>query len=284
MISPEEIRSVSFERNMRGYRCDDVDDFLQQVAQDMEDLAGQIAMLKKQKEESDQKLYILAQKIEEYRGEEDTLKTALLNAQRMGENVIREAKQKAESILRDANIKADDITHDAREQVEEYTAELERVQAEVAHFKASVLGLYKQHIESLSTLPGEEPEEELPQEKPLPVPQEEAKPEEPMMPQASPAASIAEDILADKPLVEPILQAAPQTAAPAQQEDLASAVDAWRVSAEQAPAAATNVAVGDVLTAEFPAQAQPSAPEAPAMPQTEAAALPDGFQGIRFSD
>lgn len=284
MISPEEIRSVSFERNMRGYRCDDVDDFLQQVAQDMEDLAGQVAMLKKQKEESDQKLYILAQKIEEYRGEEDTLKTALLNAQRMGENVIREAKQKAESILRDANIKADDITHNAREQVEEYTAELERVQAEVAHFKASVLGLYKQHIESLSTLPGDESEEELPQEKPMPAPQEKEKSEEPEMQQTSPAASIAEDILVDKPLAEPVLQPAAQTAAPAPQEDLASAVDAWRVSVEQAPVAATNVVVGDVLTSEFPAQTQPSISGVSAIPQPEAAALPDGFQGIRFSE
>ena len=44
----------------------------------------------------------------------------------------------------------------------EQQTELERVQNEVAHFKASVLSLYKIHIESLSTLPDSEPEEEAP--------------------------------------------------------------------------------------------------------------------------
>ena len=48
-------------------------------------------------------MQILAQRIEGYRADEDTLKTALLNAQRLGENVIHEAKQKAEGILREAS-------------------------------------------------------------------------------------------------------------------------------------------------------------------------------------
>ncbi len=171
MVTPQEIRTVTFERNMRGYRCEDVDDFLQRTADDMEALAGQVGQLTAAKEEADQKLYILAQKIEEYRKEEDTLKTALLNAQRMGENIIREARQKAESILREANIKAEDLTRSSKEQVEEQTLELERIQSEVARFKASVLSLYKQHIESLSTLPDEEPKEPQPAEEPAEEPE-----------------------------------------------------------------------------------------------------------------
>ena len=112
MISPQEIRTVTFDKAVRGYRTEDVDAFLQQVAEQMEQLTAE-------KEDKEQKLYILAQKIEEYRKDEDNLKTALLNAQRMGENVIKEAKQKAESILREAGIKAEDITRAATEQVQE---------------------------------------------------------------------------------------------------------------------------------------------------------------------
>ena len=151
MISPQEIRTVTFDKVMRGYRTEDVDALLQQLAQQMEELQAE-------KESTEKKLYVLAQKVEEYRKDEDNLKTALLNAQRMGENVIKEAKQKAESILREAGIKAEDITRAAQEQVSEEQLELERVKAEVAQFKNSVLSLYKQHIESLSTLPGDEPE------------------------------------------------------------------------------------------------------------------------------
>ena len=80
MISSQEIRTVTFEKSMRGYRAEDVDSFLQQVADTIDELT-------KEKEESRKKLYILAQKIEEYRKDEDNLKTALLNAQRMGEKV-----------------------------------------------------------------------------------------------------------------------------------------------------------------------------------------------------
>lgn len=154
MISPQEIRSVTFDKVMRGYRPEDVDAFLQQVAQDMEQLAADNA-------DKEKKMYILAEKIEEYRRDEDNLKTALLNAQRMGESVIREAKQKAESILREAGIRADTLTRVAQEQSEEQQQELERVKAEVANFKNTLLAMYKQHIELISGLPGEEePEEE----------------------------------------------------------------------------------------------------------------------------
>ena len=79
MLTSNEIRTVSFDRTIRGYRCEDVEAFLQQVADQFDQHQATMADLEK-------KLHILAQKIEEYRADEDTLKTALLNAQRMGEN------------------------------------------------------------------------------------------------------------------------------------------------------------------------------------------------------
>lgn len=254
MISPEEIRTVSFERNMRGYRCDDVDAFLQQVAQDVESMTERIETLKKQKEEGDQKLYILAQKIEEYRAEEDTLKTALLNAQRMGENVIHEAKQKAESILREANIKADDLTRDAREQIVEYNLELERVQAEVAHFKADVLGMYRQHIELLSALPGDiEPVEETACED--------------VQGQASQTETSEPEVIADAvPAEEPNFQ--PQES-PAEQ----TSGDAWQPAVQHGESDTVDFSAGF-----FDAQST-SEPE-----EDTVTDLFSGFQGIKFSD
>lgn len=149
MISPQEIRTVTFDKIVRGYRPEDVDAFLQQVAQDMEHLVNDNA-------EKEKKLYILAEKIEEYRRDEDNLKTALLNAQRMGENVIREAKQKADAILREASIRADTLTQVASEQVDEQQEELVRLKAEIARFKNDILGMYKKHIELLSDLPDDD--------------------------------------------------------------------------------------------------------------------------------
>ena len=75
MISSEDVRRVTFEKAFQGYRRDDVDDYLKQVAQSMDELAAQNDDLQK-------KLVVLAQRIDQYRAEEDTLRTTMINAQR----------------------------------------------------------------------------------------------------------------------------------------------------------------------------------------------------------
>lgn len=261
MISPQEIRTVTFDKAVRGYRTEDVDAFLQQVAEQLEQLTAE-------KEDKEQKLYILAQKIEEYRKDEDNLKTALLNAQRMGENVIKEAKQKAESILREAGIKAEDITRAATEQVQEEQLQLESIKAEVAQFKNNVLSLYKQHIESLSTLPGSDAGDE---EEPEPETEAPAEPdaqaaEAPVFAalEQEPAAPAAE-----KPAEPDLIDAFP---------DLAALYGLEGLGAEpgQEP---------DGLPAEDPEPAAPYIPQAPApAPEKPVSSVFEGFQGIKFSD
>ena len=43
MMTPQEIRTVTFDKVMRGYRAEDVDAFLQQVSQEMERLVNESA-------------------------------------------------------------------------------------------------------------------------------------------------------------------------------------------------------------------------------------------------
>ncbi len=148
-MNAEDVRSVSFDRIMRGYRPEEVDAFLEKVAAELERRDAE-------KADTEKKIYILAEKVDQYRDDEETLKTALLNAQRMGESVIREARQKADTIIYDATNRANQAREEAIEQVHEQEMLLARLKAEVAHFKGEVLNLYKQHIESLSLIPGVE--------------------------------------------------------------------------------------------------------------------------------
>lgn len=262
MISPQEIRTVTFDKVMRGYRPEDVDALLQQLAQQMEQLQAE-------KESAEKKLYVLAQKVEEYRKDEDNLKTALLNAQRMGENVIKEAKQKAESILREAGIKSEDITRAALEQVSEEQLELERVKAEVAQFKNNVLSLYKQHIESLSTLPGDEPEEA---EEEVPVPVEEtAEPEPAAAPEEPETPAEAEPF-------GQTFDAAPEPDDPISRFPDLSALYGMQAQEEE-PAAEEPE---EEPTRTFvPGQTRPAAPQPETPP---ASSVFEGFEGIKFSD
>lgn len=144
-MTSEDVRKVTFERIMRGYRPEDVDDFLQQAAIQMDALAAE-------KENCEAKMRVLAQKVEEYRGQEDMLKTAMINAQRMGETVVHEAKQKAESLIRDAEGKSQLLRQQAEQEINNERFMLEKLREEVTRFRTTILSLYKQHIESFSAL------------------------------------------------------------------------------------------------------------------------------------
>ena len=137
MIASDDVRRVTFDRAMRGYRCEDVDDYLRQVADGIDSLAAENDDLQK-------KLVILAQRIDQYRADEDTLSTTMINAQRLGENVIKEAKQKAAEIIRAANIKAEDREQRARDEVELAQQELVTIKQEADAFKKRLMDLESQ--------------------------------------------------------------------------------------------------------------------------------------------
>ncbi len=159
MVTPSEIRNAKFEVVFRGYKAEDVDTLMEQAAQALEASQRELAQLRQELDGVDQeradyekKLKILAAKIEDYRDEEETLKLAMINAQRMGESILKEAKQKAEEILREANIRAEDREQRANDEVARAANEMKQLQKQVGRFKANVLNLYKKHIESLSAL------------------------------------------------------------------------------------------------------------------------------------
>ena len=208
MISSEDVRRVTFDKAMRGYRCDDVDDYLKQVAESMDALAAK-------NDEMQKNLVVLAQRIDQYRAEEDTLRTTMINAQRLGENVIREAKQKAAEIIRAANMKADDREQRARDDVELAKQEIVTLKGEADSFKRSLIEMYRKHINLINKLPDytRRPEDE-------PVPPPSPAPEQAAAPAAEPQPAVQAPVYT-APAAQPVPEPAPvQQAAqmPAMQE------------------------------------------------------------------
>lgn len=170
MISSEDVRHVTFDKAFQGYRREDVDDYLKQVAQAMDDLAAQNDDLQK-------KLVMLAQRIEKYRTMENSLSTSMINAQRMGDSIIHESKQKAAEIIRSANIKAEDREQRARDDVELAKQEIVTLKGEADSFKRSLIEMYRKHINLINKLPDytRRPEDE-PVPPPSPAPEQAAAP------------------------------------------------------------------------------------------------------------
>ena len=205
MIASDDVRRVTFDRAMRGYRCEDVDDYLKQVADSIDSLAAENDDLQK-------KLVILAQRIDQYRADEDTLSTTMINAQRLGENVIKEAKQKAAEIIRAANIKAEDREQRARDEVELAQQELVTIKQEADAFKKRLMDLYRQHIEMIAKIPEyhtNRAEQQAAQ--PQPEPQEAPQQPAPQPVEPEPNQPIPENVPAPQP-------AAPEESYPAYEE------------------------------------------------------------------
>lgn len=171
MLTPQDVRSVQFEKNLRGYRTEDVDRFLDKVEEQLRDDDAQAEQLRKQIADLTAENQKLHDELKSLEADGEMLKSALINAQRMGENVIREANQKAEEIIHRANLRGDDIIRDANELLQKANdradeieneanekrlaeeREYDRVRLEVTRFKSDVLNLYRSHVESLSRLP-----------------------------------------------------------------------------------------------------------------------------------
>lgn len=264
MISSEDVRRVTFEKAFQGYRRDDVDDYLKQVAQSMDELAAQNDDLQK-------KLVVLAQRIDQYRAEEDTLRTTMINAQRLGENVIREAKQKAAEIIRTANIKAEDREQRSRDDVELAKQEIVTLKSEADSFKRSLIEMYRKHINLINKLPDY-------------TPQPEDAPVRPVQPAAEPvqapiqtAAPVEQPVMAAEPAYTP---PAPQPAAepaPAPVQETAY----YEEPASQPAAEPLRPAAEKVDTVEFAIAPHPDEPEEPApVPEMEAPAIDE----TRFQD
>ena len=264
MISSEDVRRVTFEKAFQGYRRDDVDDYLKQVAQSMDELAAQNDDLQK-------KLVVLAQRIDQYRAEEDTLRTTMINAQRLGENVIREAKQKAAEIIRTANIKAEDREQRSRDDVELAKQEIVTLKSEADSFKRSLIEMYRKHINLINKLPDYTPQ---PEDAPARPAQPAA---EPVQAPVQTAAPVEQPVMAAEPAYTP---PAPQPAAepaPAPVQETAY----YEEPASQPAAEPLRPAAEKVDTVEFAIAPHPEEPEEPTpVPEMEAPAIDE----TRFQD
>lgn len=153
MLTPTNIKNYSFEKSaFGGYRAEDVDLFINEVASSYDKLYRENGELIR-------KLEMIADKLEQYRGDEDSIRSALLNAQKTGDSIIRESTHRAELMIQDATIKANRIVNNAQHEIQMEAEALNRIKNEVSSFKASLLSIYKEHVELISNIPARDENE-----------------------------------------------------------------------------------------------------------------------------
>lgn len=156
-MNAKEISAKRFDKSAFGYKVDEVDAYLNEVAAAVNELTVQNTELQN-------KLEILATKLEEYRQDETSMKEALIGAQKLGNNILKEAKDKAEELLTEAQAKGDTIIREATENSQKTLASVKKdiekeqhtllmTQREVSNFKSKLLALYKTHLDTITSIP-----------------------------------------------------------------------------------------------------------------------------------
>ena len=218
MFTPQEVSEKTFPKSSSfssGYDLASVDEFLATLTEDYTALYKENAALKT-------KLKILAEKVEEYRATEDTMRSMLLAAQKLSASMTDEAKansdkrrqdtrQESERILTEAKNAADVLNRDLAQKTEEAREKYRQAKEAMDDFIARNLAMCRQQAELLEKLPRSRPGGE----------------EEPAEGSAQPDAPAAEET-------------APETAAPA--EDAPTEAPAAPEPAEEVPAAAQDEA------------------------------------------
>ena len=99
MISAKDLKNVDLAVVNSGYVTKDVDKLLNEAANTIE-------AYQRENKELYHKLEVLASKIEEYRSEEDAIKTALVTAQKMADKIKKESKDAAALLIESSEAEA----------------------------------------------------------------------------------------------------------------------------------------------------------------------------------
>lgn len=147
MLTIEDIKNVSFRKaGIGGYKPEDVDSFIDQVLITFE-------QLRKEKSDLIKKMDILATRVEEYRADEDSVRNAMLSAQRVADSTIRDARAKAARILEESENMAKAKLYDLNVQIKQQKKQYTLLLAECNRLRDDIINHCNKHIAVAKELP-----------------------------------------------------------------------------------------------------------------------------------
>lgn len=116
-MTPLDIRNKTFRKAVRGYQCEEVEKFIENVSQEFESVYTENFDLR-------ERIEGLQAELGRYQQIENTLQQTLVLAQQTAEEVIKNARREAELILKEAE-------HEKQAKVSEAQKKWEEIQEEI---------------------------------------------------------------------------------------------------------------------------------------------------------
>ena len=143
-ITPLDIQQQQFKGKMfRGLDPDDVDAFLQVVAQEMEALIRENSDFKEQVSRN-------AAVLATMEGQESKLRDAVLAAQKITEEMKANAQKEATLLITEAELKGERILADAEKNLIELKGQIQELRRQKLQFETALKSLLETHSKMLS--------------------------------------------------------------------------------------------------------------------------------------
>jgi len=142
-ITPLDIQQQQFKTRFRGFDIREVDAFLEQMAETFESF-------QKENQNRGDEVRRLELEIQGYRKREETFKRALLNSQKVLDQMKDNARKSAELIIAEAEVKAEKIlnkAHNRLAQLHEDIAELKRQRIQIEVQISSIIEAHARLLE-----------------------------------------------------------------------------------------------------------------------------------------
>ncbi|MDE2571572.1 MAG: DivIVA domain-containing protein [bacterium] len=141
-ITIVDVQHRTFKKALQGYAREDVDQFLDEIIENMEDEAQARAALEAE-------LLDLKERISHFKAMEESLQNTLLLAQRTADETKAAAHKEAELIIRQARIEAEKEVASLKDQIEAAHRERQQALAEREKARNELRGLLLTHLSLL---------------------------------------------------------------------------------------------------------------------------------------
>ncbi len=148
MITPQDIQSAEFGKGVRGYKEEDVDNFLDLLTLDYEKVLEENRSLKDQ-------LRAMSSEVERYRKNENSLLDTLEAAKALMGDISSSAEKRAAILLKNAELDAELIQREAREGIERLNDEYNTLRNNLSIFRNRYRSLLEAELEKFDTLSAE---------------------------------------------------------------------------------------------------------------------------------
>ena len=131
MLKPIDIQNKEFEKKLKGYDCDAVDDFLDIVIHDYDALCKENASLR-------EKITLLNETVNRYKEIEETIQRSLDVAQQSAQDIKNNATMEAEAIVNRAKLDATRLARQIDDEHIKKHQEMLQMKQEVETYRARI--------------------------------------------------------------------------------------------------------------------------------------------------